>query len=140
MTSEVDNLLRRVQKLERQNRRWKLVGLGVALCITVLLLVGADKAPRTIEAEKIVLLDSHGRARLTIATPAFAGATMDVNPDDPVIWMTDDKGADRAMLTTDGLFFANGKARPTVSLSSDPNGTSGLKFYGANGKVSWSVP
>ena len=65
---------------------------------------------------------------------------MDVNPDYPVIWLTDDKGTDRAMLTVDGLFFANSKAKPTVSLSSVPDGMSGLKFYGTNGKVSWSAP
>jgi hypothetical protein len=46
--------------------------LGVALCFALLLLAGADKAPRTIEAEKVVLLDSRGRAKLTIATPALA--------------------------------------------------------------------
>ena len=44
------------------------------------------------------------------------------------------------MLTGDGLFFANGKGRPTVSLGTDSNGTSALKFYGTNGKVSWSAP
>ena len=44
------------------------------------------------------------------------------------------------MLNSDGLFFANNKARATVSLSSDPNGMSGLKFDGTNGKVSWSAP
>ena len=140
MTTEVENLVKRMEKLEGQNRRWRLIGLGIALCVTVLLVAGASKAPRTIEAEKIVLRDSHGRARLTIGTPAFAGAAIDVDPDVPVIWMTDDNGADRAMLTTDGIFFANGKSRPIVSLRSDSNGTSGLKFYGADGKVSWSAP
>lgn len=140
MDPEIGSLAQRVAMVERQNRQLKLVGLGVALCISALLLAGADKGPRTIEVEKIVLLDSHGRPKLTIGTPAFTGATIDVNPDDPVIWMTDEKGADRAMLTTDGLFFANAKARPTVSLSSDSNGTPGLKFYGPNGKLSWSAP
>ena len=140
MTSELDSLLQRIQKLERQNRRFRRTGLGIAACMTILLFAGANKTPRTIEAEKIVLLDSRGRPKLTIGTPAFAGVAMDVNPDDPVIWMTDDKGADRAMLTRDGLFFANGKTRPTVSLISDPNGASGLKFYGTNGKVTWSAP
>lgn len=140
MVQEFENLAQRIEKLERQNRRFKQIGIAIALCATILLLTAANKVPRTIQAERIILLDSHGRAKLTMSTPAFSGATIDVNLDDPVIWMTDDKGADRAMLTTDGLFFANGKARPTVSLSSDPNGTSALKFYGTNGKVSWSAP
>jgi hypothetical protein len=140
MTPEVDHLMQRVGRLERQNRQLKLVGLGIALCVVILLLTGVTKTPRTVEAEKIVLLDSQGRAKLTIGTPTFTGATIDVNPNDPVIWLTDDNGADRAMLTSEGLFFASNKARPTVSLSSDPNGMSELKFYGTNGKVSWSAP
>jgi hypothetical protein len=89
--------------------------------------------------QKIVLLDSHGRAKLTIGTPALTGATVGVNPDDAVIWLTDDKGADRAMLTADGLFFANRDAKPTISISSDPR-TPELKLYGIDGKVLWSAP
>ncbi len=140
MTSEVDNLVQRVARLERQNRQLKMVGLGIALGMATFLLMGAAKTPKTVEAEKIVILDRHGRARITIGTPAFAGAAIDTKSDDPMIWLTDDKGADRAMLATDGLSFANSKARPTVRLSSDPNGLSDLKFYGTDGKVSWSAP
>jgi hypothetical protein len=133
-------LTERIETLERQNRRLKLAALGIAVGVAIVVFAGADKTPRTVEAQKIVLLDSNGRSRLTIGTPALAGATIGVNPDDPVMWLTDDKGTDRAMLTTDGLFFANGKGRPTVSLSSDLKGTSRLKSYGSDGKVSWSAP
>jgi hypothetical protein len=140
MTSEVDNLGQRVARLERQNRKLKMAGLGIVLGMAAFLLMGAARAPKIVEAEKIVILDLHGRARITIGTPAFAGAAADTNPDDPMIWLTDEKGADRAMLANDGLSFANGKGRPTVRLSSDPNGLSGLKLYGADGKVSWSAP
>ena len=140
MTSEVDSLVQRIARLERQNRQLKLVGLGIALGMAFLL-TAAAKTPRTVEAEKIVLRDSHGRARITIGTPTSAGAVIgEANPDGPIIWLTDEKGSDRAMLTTGGLFFANGKARPTVSLSSDPKGVAGLKLYGTDGKVSWSAP
>ena len=140
MTSEVDNLVQRVAKLERENRQLKMVGLGIALGIATFFLMAAAGTPKTVEAEKIVVRDRHGRARITIGTPASAGAAIATNPDDPVIWLTDDKGADRAMLANDGLSFANGKAGPTVRLSSDPNGLSGLKFYATDGKVSWSAP
>jgi hypothetical protein len=140
MTSEVGNLVQRVAKLERQNRQLKMIGLGVALGLAAFLLMGAAKTPKTVEAEKIVIRDRYGRSRITIGTPASAGAAIGTNSDDPMIWLTDDKGADRAILATDGLFFANGKSRPTVSLNSDTNGLSGLKLYGTDGKVSWSAP
>lgn len=140
MGSESDSLIQRVERLERQNRQLKMAGLGIVLGMATFLLMGAASTAKTVEAKKIVVLDRHGRARITIGTPAFAGAAVGTNSDDPMIWLTDDKGADRAMLADDGLFFANSKARPTVSLSSDPSGLCGLKFYGTDGKVSWSAP
>lgn len=118
MGPDMASLSDRVARLELENRRLRMIGLAGSVLVASIVLVGANKGPRTIEAEKIVLLDSHGRARLTISTPSFAGATIDGSPDDPTVWLTDEKGADRAMLRTDGLFFANGKSRPTVTLSS----------------------
>lgn len=141
MTREVGSLSKRVARLEQENRRLKMVGIAAVVLIASLLFAGAGRRPRTIEAEKIVRLDSHGRARLTIATPAIAGATIDAGPGDALVWLTDGKGADRAMLTSDGLYFANGESRPTVTLNSDPKRVaSALKFYGADGRVSWSAP
>jgi hypothetical protein len=140
MTSQVDILARRVARLELQNRQMKIVALGVALVVATILLAGAAKTPRTVEAEKIVVRDRHGRARITIGTPAFAGTAIDANSDDPVVWLTDDKGSDRVILATDGLSFANNKAKPTVRLSSETEGSPGLKFYGTDGKISWSAP
>jgi hypothetical protein len=137
--TEIEALVKRVQRLERQNRWLKLAALGIALGVMIVALSGAGKTARIVEAQKIVLLDSHGHAKLTLGTPALTGATVGVNPDDAVIWLTDDKGTDRAMLTSDGLFFANRDARPTISISSGPK-TSELKLYGMDGKASWSAP
>ena len=46
-----------------------MIGIAAAILLAAFVFAGAGKAPRTIEAEKIVLLDSHGRARVTIGTP-----------------------------------------------------------------------
>jgi hypothetical protein len=140
MINNFDALTKRIEILEQSNRRLRLWGIAAALVIAVLVLIGADKTPRTLEAQKIVLLDNHGKTKLTISTPAVAGASVDIKPDDPVIWLTDSNGADRAMLSIDGLFFADSKSRPTVSLSTDPKGLSRLRLYGKDGKVSWSAP
>jgi hypothetical protein len=140
MLSDIEALTVRMKKLEQQNQYLRLAVLGIALAGMIVVLIGADKTSRTVEAEKIVLLDRNGHAKVTIGTPALTGATVDANPDEPVIWLSDEKGTDRAMLTIGGLFFANGKAKPTASLSSDSNGASSLKFYGTDGKVSWSAP
>jgi hypothetical protein len=141
MTPEVEMLTKRVGRLERENRFLKLIGIGCALGIAVLLLVGADKTPRTIEAEKIILRDSQGRARVTIGTPEFAGVAIDMKATDPAIWLTDEQGEDRAALTGDGLRFGDGRHKPLVEIISDPRpGGSALRFYDSNGKLSQSVP
>jgi hypothetical protein len=140
MTSDLDSLVQRVERLERQNLQLKALGPGIALGMAVFLLAGAAGPPRTVEAEKIVIRDRHGRARITLGTPAFAGSAIDTNPDDPMIWLSDDKGADRAMLGAEGLYFANGKAKPTVSITSAPGGPSSVKLFETDGRVSWSAP
>jgi hypothetical protein len=139
MESELEILKARVAQLERGNRRMKLMGLGVGLGLAVLVSTGLSGKPRTIEAEKIVILDSHGRARLMIGTPEVAGAAVDMKPDSPAIWLSDERGSDRAILTSDGLYLANGRSRPLVDLSGGPDRPS-LRFYGPDGKVSWSAP
>jgi hypothetical protein len=87
---------------------------------STLLSIGTDRTPQTIEAERIVLRDSHGRARITIGTPKFAGFAFDSEPDDPITWLTDENRADRATLSMGGLRFGNGHLKPLVELTSDP--------------------
>jgi len=69
MTSEIGSLTHRVAHLEQENRRLRMIGMAAAILLAAFVFAGAGKTPRTIEAEKIVLLDSHGRARVTIGTP-----------------------------------------------------------------------
>lgn len=74
-----------------------------------------------------------------IGTPEVAGAAFDMKPDAPAIWLSDENGSDRTILTSDGLYLANGREKPLVSLSSGP-GRPEMRFYGPGGKVSWSAP
>jgi len=141
MAGDIEALARREVRLEQENRLLKMIGLGSVLGLLVLMCMGAANRSRMIEAEKITLIDSQGRARVTIGTPWSSGAAIDTERDAPVIWLSDEKGNDRAMLSADGLFFANSRAKPVLSLSSDPRpGRSALRFYGPDGKVSWSAP
>jgi len=139
MTSEIESLIVRVACLEQANRRLKLIGVGIALASMVLVSMGLGGKPRTIEAEKIVILDTHGRARLMIGTPDVAGAAVAMKLDAPAIWLSDENGSDRTILTSDGLYLANGREKPLVNLSSGPSRPE-LRFYGPDGKVSWSAP
>ena len=137
----LEELTQRVGRLERENRILQLIAVVIVLCLMVLISVGAGGKPRTVEAGKFVILDSHGRARITIGTPALAGAAIDMEPDAPGIWLSDEGGTDRAILTVDGIRFANARGKPLAELSSKPTpGNSLLRFYGTNGEVSWSAP
>jgi hypothetical protein len=140
MITIIDALSVRVEQLERANRRLRLFGAGVVLTSGILVSLGfAGKAqPRIVEAEKIIIRDAQGRPRITIGTPAFAGAAVDTKADSPVIWLSDEHGSDRAMLTEDGLYLADNHAKRLVELRSGPN-TPGLRFYGPDGRVAWSA-
>jgi len=138
LTMTDSEIVRRLEKVERENRFYKLATICAACGAVILILMGAVKSPRTIEAEKIVLLDSHGQARVTIGTPRFTGAAVDMQPDDPAIWISDTNGADRTIITADGIYFADSNEKRIVDLNSYPR--PGLKFYGPDGKVNWMAP
>jgi len=88
MATEIELSTNRVIRLESEKRFFKLAAAGVALVAAALVLMGAIKSPRTIGAEKIVLLESNGHTRVTIGTPEFVGAAVDMRPDDPAIWIS----------------------------------------------------
>ena len=59
--------------------------------------------------------------------------------DSPGIWLSDEHGTDRAVLAADGLYLADNHAKRLVTLESGPY-TPDLRFYGPDGKVTWSAP
>lgn len=113
--TEFESLQMRVQRLERQNCWMKRAGGGVLLLLAVVVTMGQSRQPRTVEAEQFILRDTQGRVRLTIGTPRVSGAALDTGSDEPALWLIDTNGTDRAILTGDGLRFADEKARPLRS-------------------------
>jgi hypothetical protein len=105
----------RLDSLERQNRSLKLILGATVLVVASLGLLGVTEQHRVVEAERFILRDSQGRVRITIGTPRSSGATVGLQSDDPVIWITDEKGQDRALLTMDNLRFADEKEKPLWS-------------------------
>jgi hypothetical protein len=101
--------------------------------------IGLSGKSRTIEAEKFVILDAQGRARLMIGMHEAGGASVPGKPDMPAIWLSDENGSDRTMLTSDGLYLADSHEKTIVNLSGGPSGPK-LRFYRPDGKVSWSAP
>lgn len=69
-----NHLSQRVERLELENRRWKLAALVLLLGCLVLLLAGFDFAQpnvmkaRSVEAQSFVLRDADGQVRARMAT------------------------------------------------------------------------
>ncbi len=83
-----NELIQRMERLERGNRRWKLAALVLLLSCLVLLLAGFDypqpflvKA-RSVEAQNFVLRDSDGQIR----------ARMAISEDGPRLSFFDEQG------------------------------------------------
>lgn len=117
-----EELIERLEKLERENRRMKrLGGAALVLAATLGVIYATRPVSDTITARKFIVLDRQGRARITLSTPAYAGAVVDeTDPDDPTIWISDARGQDRAILTGGGLSFADEKEKPLAAYSATP--------------------
>jgi hypothetical protein len=57
------DILTRLRRVERENRRLKQIALGVLVLVAAVLLMGQSRLNRTIEAEKFILKDADGRPR-----------------------------------------------------------------------------
>jgi len=115
LETHLQRLHARLDALETQNRRLKFIVGAAIFAVGSLGLMGLTKPHRSMEAEQFVLRDSQGRVRITIGTPKSSGAAVGLQPDDPAIWITDEKGQDRAILTKDNLRFADEKEKPLWS-------------------------
>jgi hypothetical protein len=118
-TPDFQSIVDGLEKLKRQNRTLKRVGLLGLTAVAALLLMGqAAPGSRTIEAEKFVLIDSAGMAR----------AELSMILEGPNLVMYDAKGNPRAELvvTSDGprLDFANeaGKIQTVLTAYKGYNG------------------
>ncbi len=107
----------RIERLERENRRLKLTGIAALVLMLAVVLMGQAQPSRTLEANRIIVRDSAGRPRITLGTPASSGAAVGMKRNDPAIWMTDEKGTDRMILTMDGIKLADERGKPLASAS-----------------------
>ncbi len=128
-------VMRRLEKLERQNRWMKRAGAVVLLLAGAAVLMGGQDQPKgkSAEPEKYVLRDDKGNER----------AWLGMAKDGPALRFRDEKGKDRVWLgllkDTPGLVFSddNGKRRAAMSTG---KGTVSLVFYDDSEKArAWLV-
>ncbi len=111
--SKMDNLLKRLQRLEHDNRSLKILGSLVVIVLSVVLLMGATQRNKSeiievIRARQLTLVDKDGTAR----------AGMGILPDGTVVI---------------GLIDNDGTLRTGLRLS--VNGATGLSVHTGEGKA-----
>ncbi len=146
---------RRGARLERENRRWGMVG-GILLAVVALVIIKVGRETKIegeVRANKFTLVDSsgHPRAELMLvgdAAPRLAffdreqrlrvavGVT---EKNLPVFSLagTDEKDRLRASLANDGtasFVIVDPRGRTRAWLGAEPEGLAGLTLYGLDGK------
>lgn len=107
-TQDFQTLVRRLDRVERQNKRLRrAVTTLTVLCLAVLVIGAVQPKSRSVEAEAFILVDENGKKRATLMTPSPGN------------------------LTSFSIYDMNEKER--VSLIETSEG-SGLYLYGQNGK------
>lgn len=141
--SSFEALTERLDRLERENRRWKGASTVAAVGIAALVLIGQagpSKVAPVVEAERFVLRDVNGKARARLFTGP-GGA--------PILGLSDKDGELRAVLTVGadgtpllGLQDKGEKARavltveaggPVLSLHDKDEGIRAVLSVSANG-------
>ena len=115
MTQTVaDVLVGRIDRLERQNRRFRRAATAIALGVAAVFLMGqtVPKSP-AVETQKLVLKDKRGKIRAVLGAfsedEPFGLLVFDANQriraklgleedGSPILALTDDRGVDRVML------------------------------------------
>jgi hypothetical protein len=64
-----EDLRDRLAKLEKQNRRFKQLGVSGLVCVTLLLVMGQARAKKTVEANEFILRDGNGDVRARLSMP-----------------------------------------------------------------------
>lgn len=113
---EIQNVLYRLAKLERQNRRMKQAGLAVLVLATALVTIYATQpVPQKITAQEFDVVDNAGRVRVKVGM--LSGV--------PIIGLSDAQGKPRAEISVDAsglpsvaLADAQGKARTEMVVDS----------------------
>jgi hypothetical protein len=132
-TSDLQSVLRKVEALERHNRRQKRVGIVALTTVAALLLMGqagprTNPAPgRTLEAQKLLLRDPHGKLKCSL-TASEHGATLTMYGSNDEARMELFNSADGSALR---LFSGNGKLRAGLGESGN---TTGIELYNSDGK------
>ncbi len=125
-------VLRRVEGLENEVRRWRRAATALTLgAVALATLGGAIPRGRIVEAQKFVLRDAEGRVRAELG-PADSNRSI-------ALRFKDEIGSPRLILGVENesslLALSDRTGRPRVGVVTLADGAPGLTFYDATGRA-----
>jgi hypothetical protein len=154
-SSDVQSIMRRLERVERENRRLKSLSLVIAIIVGAVLVMAqapSHRTPRTIEAEQFILKDASGKVR----------ADLSMADNTPVLALLSDKGSPLVNLQgsdSPALTLSNADSKELLKLLASPDvnslalydgqtarvgvgvwkGDAGFALYDDTGKLLWSA-
>jgi len=111
----------RLDRLERENQRWRRAGAGVLIVVAAFALMGQatqGRVPKAMEAERFVLRDTGGRVRAALGMEGYGSVGL---------WLLDSAGKTRAGVGVSregspvmALADQTGKSRLSLTLTDGP--------------------
>jgi hypothetical protein len=120
--NSLEDLQDRLLKLEKQNRRFKQLGVAALVIPALLLVMGQAPSKRTVEANEFILRDDSGnvRARLSTAERHITGPGVSkpvtLGGSEPALTLFDEKGQMRVTLDQEEIVFFDPQGPPRVTL------------------------
>jgi len=147
-TSGLQDVMERLEGLERQSRMVKRVGVSVFIGAATLALMAQARPSRTIEAQQFVVKDSSNRARLILSGDRprvelcnehrLSVPTLDATPDGGGLSLNDPNGAEAVALRISrygrSLTLHDANRQRRVELNLEREGGV-LSFYRATGEL-----
>ncbi len=139
-------LVERLERVERENRCWKIIGISVMTIIALALLMGAAR-PRVqneVRARQFTLVNKEGKVRGLLGFSAVGSPTL-LLFDNPILTLFDSEQRPRARLAVESggwprLSLYDKGQRRRAALQVFPGGSPGLTLRDKDGKITWKAP
>ncbi len=159
-TADLAAVVKRLEKVERQNRRMKVGGIIISLVASASLLMGqAMPKPTTVEGEAFVVRDATGNQRAALHLTPDGGAALSFfdlagkiraalrvdREGSPDLTLLDEAAKIRAILRVEraglpGLVFFDQAGRARATLYVESEGSAVLQLSRKDEKVFWRAP
>ena len=130
---KLGDLVERLDRLERENRRLKVLGTIAVALLAAVITMGQASRPQMVDAESFVVRDQTGAARVVLRTRSDgAGEISLIDQSGKSRVVIDSGGSSSGFTITDGLW-------PRVMLWVTDDGRAGSQVIGSDGNELWGV-